>query len=138
MTYGLCHARAVHAQSDRRFWVEFSLLVTGAVLLGGSLSLFAATRWFGLLVLVGTAAGVLLGVIARHNPSAVLRFRDWRPPRVVYLVPLALFCIGLLLILLVHGNTSLWVRLGTVLVSFSVPGAGAVAIRRAMLNTEPD
>lgn len=135
-TNDLCDARAVPVQSDRRFWAEFTLLVAGTLLLGGGLSLFAATRHVGQPVLVGAAGGVLIGVIARRNPSAMLRWRDWRPPRTVYLVPLALLVIGVLLVILVPGHTSAWIGFGIALCSFSAPMAGAIAIRRAMLNTE--
>jgi hypothetical protein len=61
---------------------------------------------------------------------------DWRPSRGAYLAPLALLCIGVLLIILVPGHTSRWIGVGIGLVACSVPVAAALAIRRAMLNTE--
>jgi hypothetical protein len=62
--------------------------------------------------------------------------RDWRLGRGAYFLPMAAFGIGLSLVLLVSGHTSPWIGLGTVLVSSSVTGAGMLAIRRAMLNTD--
>ncbi len=79
------------------------------------------------------------GPVPAQYSSSMLRWRDWRPPRTAYLVPLATLVVGALLMILVPGHTSLWIGLGIALFSLSAPMAGAIAIRRATLNTDrPD
>lgn len=87
-------ARGVPASFDRRFWLEFALLMACMVILSGGLIFFPATRSLGWLVLGSAAGGVVAGGVMRavftRDRGLAIRLRDWRPDRKVYGVPAAL------------------------------------------------
>lgn len=132
------HGIAPREFPSRRFWVLLS--VSLSLLAAGLGWLFAGLNyWVGSVLIVSGALTAARLIIERWRfDHEYGPFADWRPSRRVYLVPIAGFCGGLLLIFTIPGHTSVWIGVGVWLASLCVVAAGVLAVRRAMLNTKPD